>query len=319
MGRAYLRGRKLLVAKKHDVEAGAPKAREGSQGPVNRRTALTALGAVGIGLAGTAAATAGRAKAGTQPSLTGSTSTGTTAACILTPEEVEGPYYLDYELVRRDITEGYPGLPLTLRLTVIDTSTCAPLPGAALDIWHCNAIGEYSGYTSLGIGGSGGSQPTPTATPTATPTGSPPAGGGGGHVNATDNLTFLRGVQLTDHHGTATFQTIYPGWYTGRAIHIHIMVHIGGRVTSARKYAGGHVSHTGQLYFPENISAKVANLEPYKINTVTRVQNTDDFIFTGGNDSGLLTLTPLQPRRRGSALEQGLLASIGLGVNPSAS
>jgi protocatechuate 3,4-dioxygenase beta subunit len=310
------------VAKKHDAQAEAPGTREGSQGPVNRRTALTALGAgaVGIGLAGTAAAkaaTAGHVKAGTQPSLTGSTSSGTTAACVLTPEETKGPYYLDYELVRRDITEGYPGVPLTLRLTVIDTSTCAPPPGAALDVWHCNAIGEYSGYTSLGIGGAGGgSGSTPTATPSATPTGSPPAGSG--TVSPTDNLTFLRGVQLTDHHGVATFQTVYPGWYTGRAIHIHVEVHIGGHVTRAAKYAGGHVSHTGQLYFTEIISAEVAKLEPYKINTVTRVQNQDDFIFTGGNDSGLLALTPLQPRRRGSSLEQGLLASIGLGVNPSA-
>lgn len=309
------------MAKNHDVEAEAAETGKGPHGPLNRRAALTALGAVGIGLAGTAAAraaTAGQVSAGAHPLPAGPASTASTTACVLTPEETEGPYYLDYEIFRRNITEGYPGVPLTLRVTVIDTSTCAPLPDAALDIWHCNAVGEYSGYTSQGIGGSGGSGPTPTSTPTATPTGTPPAGGGGGHATPTDNLTFLRGVQLTDHHGVATLQTIYPGWYTGRAIHIHVKVHIAGHVTAARKYAGGHVSHTGQLYFPENVTEEVATLAPYNVNTVTRLKNTDDFIFTGGNDSGLLTLTPLRHNHREPSLTAGLLATITVGVNPSA-
>ena len=191
----------------------------GSRRPVDRRTALTALGAVGavgMGLAGTVAAraaTIGHVNAGTRPSVT----TATTAACVLTPEETDGPYYLDYELVRCDITEGYPGVPLQLAVTVIDTSTCAPLPGAALDVWPCNALGEYSGYTSLGIGGSGGSTgPAPTASPTATPTGTP-TGGGTGHTDPTDKLTFLRGASLKDP--TGLFNAGFGGG-TRRAIDI---------------------------------------------------------------------------------------------------
>ncbi len=98
--------------------------------------------------------------------------------CVLTPEQTEGPYYIPNEKVRRNITEGKPGAPLTLRLAVVDASTCKPIKGAAVDIWHCDAGGVYSGF-----------------------------GQGSG------NRTFLRGIQKTDAEGIAIFRTIYPGWY----------------------------------------------------------------------------------------------------------
>jgi protocatechuate 3,4-dioxygenase beta subunit len=227
---------------------------------------------------------------------------------VLTPEETAGPYYLNCGLLRRDITDGYPGVPLLISMTVVDAATCAPVTGAALDVWHCNALGEYSGYTSMGIGGAGGdtgSQPAPR--PSATPA---PAGG---HVSPTDHLTFLRGVQFTDHRGLGEFQTLYPGWYEGRAVHIHLKVHIGGQVRA--RYAGGHVAHTGQLYFPEQTTEEVARLEPYRSNSVARVQNQNDAYFTAGGDSGVLTLRPPRPD---SPLAHGLVAAIVLGVDPSA-
>ena len=183
---------------------------------MDRRTALTALGAVGIGLAGTAAAkaaTASHVSAGAQPSVTA----GTTAACVLTPEETAGPYYLSYEMVRRDITEDYPGVPLILRVVILDTRTCAPLPGAALDLalqcpWRVLRLYEP--------GDRRGQRRRPWCPAHGDPDGhhpSPPPGGGGGHVNPTDKLTFLRGVQLTDHRGVARFRTIFPGWYAWAA------------------------------------------------------------------------------------------------------
>ncbi|HEY8745962.1 MAG TPA: dioxygenase, partial [Chloroflexota bacterium] len=92
------------------------------------------------------------------------------AACVLSPEETEGPYYVDGAVTRSDITEGKPGLPLQLKFTVLNAASCAPLSGATLDIWHCDASGVYSGYTAAtaGPGGPGGPPP-----------GGPPPGGGG--------------------------------------------------------------------------------------------------------------------------------------------
>ena len=78
----------------------------------------------------------------------------------------------------------------------------------------------------------------------------------------TDKTTFLRGIQLTNADGVAEFATIYPGWYAGRALHIHLKVHAGG-TASGDTYKGGHVSHTGQLFFPEDVTDEVATLQPY--------------------------------------------------------
>lgn len=115
--------------------------------------------------------------------------------CVLTPEQTEGPYYIPNERVRRNITEGRPGTPLLLRTTVVDASTCRPIKRAAVDIWHADASGVYSGF-----------------------------GRGSG------NRTFMRGIQRTDAKGLATFRTVYPGWHPGRTVHIHVKVHIRGNV-----------------------------------------------------------------------------------------
>ena len=113
--------------------------------------------------------------------------------CVLAPESTEGPYYVDTERVRRDVREGRPGVKLTLRTTVVDASTCKPIKGAAVDIWHCDALGVYSGVD--------------------------------GNTGA-----FLRGIQRTNTGGLATFVTLFPGWYPGRTTHIHVKVHLGGSV-----------------------------------------------------------------------------------------
>jgi protocatechuate 3,4-dioxygenase beta subunit len=126
-------------------------------------------------------------------------------------------------------------------------------------------------------------------------------------------------VQLTDAKGVAEFETIYPGWYSGRAIHIHVEVHIGGHVIAKKKYTGGHVAHTGQFFLPEGITEKVAKLEPYKTNKVTRLKNKDDSIFTDGDDSGLLTLTSARhPYPDAGHPTPGYVAAITVGVNPDA-
>src|SRR5204863_9065059 len=131
--------------------------------------------------------------------------------------------YIPKEKVRRNIREGRPGTPLTLKLEVVDASTCKPIKGAAVDIWHCDAGGIYSGFEQASTGGAPGGRSGPT-----------------------DKHTYLRGIQPTNVKGVAQLQTVYPGWYRGRTVHIHVKVHV-----------GGNVLHTGQLFFSDSLTAKV--------------------------------------------------------------
>ena len=166
-------------------------------------------------------------------------------SCVLTPELTEGPYYIAGEHVRRNITDGHPGTPLHLHLTVLDASTCSPIKGATVDIWHADASGVYSGF------GSGAA-----------------------------SMTFMRGIQPTDSHGLARFTTVYPGWYRGRAVHIHVKVH-----------AGGNVVHTGQLFFEDAITDAVYKMQPYAKRPNRDTRNSDDSIFVNGGKRSMLALT----------------------------
>jgi len=216
----------------------------------------------------------------------------TSPACTLTAEQEEGPYYVDYEKVRSDITEGKPGVPLRLRVALMHGKRCAPLSNVSLDIWHCDAGGIYSGFTAnhpTGPGGRGGFPPGP-----------PPRRHG-----ALDATRFLRGVQLTDDSGIAEFSTIYPGWYLGRAIHIHLKVH-----------AGGHVAHTGQLFFPEEVTERVATLQPYaQHREVHRTAQDEDEIFESQHGAaGMLTLSRVDAKSDAG----GFVATVTLAVDPEA-
>jgi protocatechuate 3,4-dioxygenase beta subunit len=181
-------------------------------------------------------------------------------SCVLTPEQTEGPYYIAGEKLRRDITEGRPGVPLLLRLRVVDVSTCRPIKGAAVDLWHSDALGVYSGF-----------------------------GSGAG------SRTFMRGIQRTDRNGLARFRSVYPGWYQGRTVHIHVKVHVAGNVV-----------HTGQLYFPDRVTDKVFRRKPYSRRPRRSTRNANDFVFAQGGRRSLLGL-----RKVGSAY----VGSIALGVN----
>ena len=169
-------------------------------------------------------------------------------SCILTPEMTEGPYYIAGEKVRRNITEGRPGVRLELRLSVVDATTCRPISGALVDIWHADAAGEYSGF------GAGAS-----------------------------SRTFMRGIQKTDRTGLAQFVTVYPGWYQGRTVHIHVKVHVGGNVV-----------HTGQLFFSDTLTDSVYKVSPYTRRPDRTTRNAQDMIFQNGGARSLLTV-----RRKG--------------------
>ncbi|CAF1046674.1 unnamed protein product [Adineta ricciae] len=191
---------------------------------------------------------------------------GKASGCILTPQAVEGPYYWN-STIRQNITEGKAGIAFRLSIYVTDTSNCTPLVNALVDLWHCDAVGIYSHYIAASQGVQNG---------------------------ANDNQTFFRGLALTDANGIATFDTIYPGWYTGRATHIHLKVHVGMKVTSntSGTYSDGHVSHTGQLFFNDTLTDSVALVSPYSTHTIVRTRNSEDNIYASSNGSvTLLTVT----------------------------
>ncbi|MET9759277.1 intradiol ring-cleavage dioxygenase [Streptomyces sp. NPDC006372] len=301
---------------------------ETAEGPKHKRDLtrrkVVAAGAgavVAAGVGGTFAAGAfageetaaakGKAAAGKATASSGE-------ACYkLTSETTEGPYYIDADKLRRDVTEDQEGIPLTLRLKVIDAETCKPLANAAVDIWHCNALGVYSGYEDMGSGGGGGGGggTPPSGTPTGTPTGPPPGGGGGGggHQEPTDDERYLRGTWRTDKKGEAEFRTVFPGWYQGRCVHIHTKVHVGGTWTDAG-YEGGTTCHTGQLFFDEESVLASAEVEPYSTNTTTRTTLDEDTIYPGnGTEGGLLKL-----KYKKSAIAKGVTATLTMGVDPEA-
>ncbi|MCX4455498.1 MULTISPECIES: intradiol ring-cleavage dioxygenase [unclassified Streptomyces] len=280
-----------------------------NRGTLARRTVLMASGvavtAIGVGGALSVNASAEEtAPEGSAPAET---------CYTLTSELVEGPYYIDADKIRRDVTEDQEGIPLTLELKVIDADTCKPLRNAAVDIWHCSATGVYSGYESSGNGGGG---PAPTGPPpSGTPTGEPPTGGpgggGGGHQEPTDDDRYLRGTWRTDRHGRVTFKTIFPGWYQGRAVHIHTKVHVDGTWTDAG-YEGGHTCHTGQFFFDEKSVLASAEVAPYSTNTSTRTTLTEDTIYPqNGHTGGLLYL-----RYDKRHIAKGVHAHLTMGVAP---
>lgn len=220
-----------------------------SQKPMSRRDLLKGAGAAGAALIGgplLAACTAPATGSGTPNSPL-------SADCVLSPEQTEGPYYIEASQVRQDITEGKAGAPLHLTLTVINANTCQPMPNAMVDIWHADAEGLYSGY---------------------------PNQGGGGRSIDTTGQTFLRGMQVSDSQGQATFHTIYPGWYPGRTTHIHFKVHF-----------NDNTRVTAQWHFPEDVSTAIYTAQAaYKARGDKDTTNARDGIVRGTPNADRLLL-----------------------------
>jgi protocatechuate 3,4-dioxygenase beta subunit len=176
--------------------------------------------------------------------------------CVVHPEQTEGPYFVDEMLQRADIRTdpsnglSKPGVPLRITFNVSRTTgngSCVPLPGALVDVWQCDAKGVYSGVKDPSFD--------------------------------TVGQQFLRGYQVTDERGSATFTTIYPGWYRGRAVHVHFKV----RTTPA---AGRGQEFTSQLYFDEGVTDRVFSGEPYA--TGQRTRNEADGIFRRAGGAQLI-------------------------------
>jgi len=191
-----------------------------------------------------------------------------TVTCVpTTPTVTEGPYWVDEKLFRSDIRTdpatgiARTGIPLSLTITVqnLSNSSCSPLAGAYVDIWHCDAKGIYSDE--------------PAYNP----------GGGTGTV-VTSGQKFLRGYQITDDNGQVQFTTIFPGWYSGRTIHVHMRV---------RTYSGSAVlsNFVSQLFFEESINDAALADSAYSRTGSRTTTNASDNIYNVVNASRMLTTT----------------------------
>lgn len=188
-----------------------------------------------------------------------STQTSTSSVAGEAPTEVEGPYpYPGGEstnpLQRTDVTDGQTGIPLTLTLTVVNVNNNkAVVPNARVDMWQCNKDGYYSGYS-----------------------GQPGVLGTQSYVGK----TWLRGYQVTDSNGQVKFTTIYPGWYSGRATHIHLEIFI-----------NGVLKKTTQMAFPESVSDVVHVTSLYSAHGINTTRNANDSVF--GNSAADLAIETL--------------------------
>ncbi|CAE6437573.1 unnamed protein product [Rhizoctonia solani] len=254
------------------------------------------------------------------------------STCVTTPEVTEGPYYVNNELLRQDIREDQEGVDLVLDIGVMDVTTCQPLDQALVEIWHCNATGHYSGFTGANMSGGGGgngsvpsgnstaptgsmSLPTGTESSSAMPTGAP--GGGGGSTSMTDQLSFLRGGYATDSAGMVEFSTKYPGFYTGRTVHIHTMIHTNYSVATNGSIVShaGTVRHIGQLFFDDTLNEKIVSQGVYANTTESRTYNDEDSILDSENADGYNAYASTE--LLGETETDGILAYITIGVDPT--
>lgn len=197
------------------------------------------------------------------------------ASCVVRPEQTEGPYFVDERLNRSDIRSDpangqvKPGTPLalTLQISRVGSGNCRPLAAALVDIWHCDALGVYSDVQDAGFN--------------------------------TVGQKFLRGYQLTDSQGEARFVTIYPGWYVGRTVHVHVKV----RTAFA---AGRSYEFTSQLYFDDGLTERVYADQPYAAKGRRKARNQDDRLFRRGGDQLMLAPTPTT---------DGYAATFGIGLH----
>lgn len=200
--------------------------------------------------------------------------------CILAAEATEGPFYIISPLVRSCIAEDRAGATFNLEIQVIDVRSCEPVSDVWVDIWHADADGVYSGWAT-------GKSLEPIAPMLLDEYDSSifntvdfqAQGGLKKRGIPIDDTRFLRGVQRSKK-GRVQFDTIVPGWYRGRADHIHVRVHSSNSSIVDGHLLGGTVSHTGQFYFDNAFVQELKDsVAPYNTRTLEPKKNEDDFPY----------------------------------------
>ncbi|KAG7443503.1 extracellular dioxygenase-like protein [Guyanagaster necrorhizus] len=219
------------------------------------------------------------------------------ASCVLAPEVTQGPYYVDGEYVRSNITEDQEGVYTYVDVELIDVSTCEPVSDVYIDFWHCNATGVYAGVIASGNGNSN---------------------------DATNvNKTFLRGIQPTNDEGYAQFETIFPGHYTSRANHIHIIAHGNGTLFDNGTFKADSDHHVGkprQFFFDQDLITVVEATSPYTSNTQQLTTNANDSILAQEVEDATDGIDPvLEYVYLGDDVSDGLLAWGSMAIDLSSS
>lgn len=210
---------------------------------------------------------------------------------IFAPSITDGPYYIWGEMIRQNVVEDMysEGVPLHLEVQYYDIETCQPIPDVYVDIWNANATGVYSGVSVSGNYAAGGY-----------------------------NSTYLRGIAATDEDGVATFDTIFPGHYDGRATHTHLLAHM--NVTTLPNNTllveTGTVTHIGQLFWNEVVRTAVEETDIYATNSQAVVNNADDMWSVLMADSSYDPFPEFL--YLGDSIEDGLFAWKQIGLNTSA-
>jgi protocatechuate 3,4-dioxygenase beta subunit len=214
-------------------------------------------------------------------------------SCILTSEGESGPYYVAGEYVRQDLVDDQEGVPVHYDFQIIDVETCEPIVGSYFEIFSCNSTGVYSGTTNTGNGNT--------------------------EDTSVLDKTFLRGLQPTDEEGVASFDTLFPGHYAGRAVHIHTILHENATVRENGTVYDLTASHIGQTFWDQSVRDAVELLYPYNTNTQSNTANADDRVIASETETNGTTDPFFNYVQLGDSIQDGFLAWIVLGVNTSLS
>jgi protocatechuate 3,4-dioxygenase beta subunit len=216
-----------------------------------------------------------------------------TQCTVLNPEGEVGPFYVKGEYVRSDLRESEPGVEIVVDAQFIDVNTCEPIAGGWFDIWNCNSTGVYTGIQSS-------------------------MNGNGDDASNLDN-TALRGIQETDENGVVQFTSVFPGHYSGRTTHMHVVFHTDATLLENGTLTGGNVPHIGQFFWDQDLIDSVEKTAPYNTNTQVLTTNEEDHVFGAQETEGTDSDPVFNYVYLGDDVTDGLFTWIVVGINATAS